>query len=248
MSEISKFEALKKKMQGVCDENSLVFRFRNNQYPLTLTIRPLNGVQEQLSLLADAEDNGYTSPDAYIVFAYKDGNLTYKTSETFTISDALFSKIKNLYKSMHAMWLQYFYRHTIERNLLSAQCLPRVADEDCDSNENESLFEGDEREGDGDTEEKNGDSSCEGERFDEEAEDGREFLRSGCTQEDADEFTSEAARLVRESGTATVAFLQRSLKIGYARAARIMDELERLGVVGTFNGAQSREIYPESGT
>ena len=37
MSEISKYEAYKKKLQGVCDENDLVFRFRCDRYPITLT-------------------------------------------------------------------------------------------------------------------------------------------------------------------------------------------------------------------
>lgn len=100
MSEISKYEEYKKKLQGICDENSLVFRFRNTEYPITLTIRPVSGFGEQLSMLEQAESN-YTSPDASIVFSYEDGVITYKMSKQFTISDALFQKIKNLFKNMH---------------------------------------------------------------------------------------------------------------------------------------------------
>ena len=37
MSEISKYEAYKKKLDGICNENDLVFRFVNNTYPITLT-------------------------------------------------------------------------------------------------------------------------------------------------------------------------------------------------------------------
>lgn len=47
--------------------------------------------------------------------------------------------------------------------------------------------------------------------------------------------------IVREN-TASTTFLQRRLKLGYARAARIMDELEELGVVGPADGAKPREI------
>lgn len=47
--------------------------------------------------------------------------------------------------------------------------------------------------------------------------------------------------IVRE-GTASTTFLQRRLKLGYARAARIMDELEQMGIVGPADGAKPREI------
>ena len=40
MSEISQYESYKKKLQGVCDENDLVFRFVRTEYPITLTISP----------------------------------------------------------------------------------------------------------------------------------------------------------------------------------------------------------------
>lgn len=102
MSEISKYEAYKKKLQGICDENNLVYRFRQDQYPITLTIKSISGVEEQMTMLEEAEDKGFTSPDAAIVFTIKDGVLTYKTHKTFTIGDALFSKIKNLFKNMHS--------------------------------------------------------------------------------------------------------------------------------------------------
>ena len=129
MSEIAKYEAYKKKLQGVCDENELVFRFKNDRYPITLTIQPVKGL-EQMSLLENSEGKDQSSPDAAMVFAYKDGVLTYKISETFTISDTLFSKIKNLYKNMHAMWLQFFNREVIEKQLLTGDNLPRASEDD----------------------------------------------------------------------------------------------------------------------
>ena len=97
MSEISKYEAYKKKLQGVCDENDLVFRFRCDRYPITLTIKPVTGLEEQLSLLENVEDKGYTSPDASIVFFFKDGSITYKTSQTFTINAVSYTHL-DVYK------------------------------------------------------------------------------------------------------------------------------------------------------
>jgi DNA segregation ATPase FtsK/SpoIIIE-like protein len=52
----------------------------------------------------------------------------------------------------------------------------------------------------------------------------------------------EAKKIIIESGKASASFLQRRLKLGYARAARILDELEAAGVVGPADGAKPREI------
>jgi DNA segregation ATPase FtsK/SpoIIIE-like protein len=54
---------------------------------------------------------------------------------------------------------------------------------------------------------------------------------------------SEAVELVRETGMASASFFQRHLKVGYARAASILDELERGGLIGPVNGAYPREIF-----
>ena len=48
--------------------------------------------------------------------------------------------------------------------------------------------------------------------------------------------------LVRETGQASVSMLQRRLKLGYARAARIMDEMEAKGIIGGFEGAKPRAV------
>ena len=40
MREISKYEAQKKKLDGLCEEHDLTYRFRHDVYPITLTIRP----------------------------------------------------------------------------------------------------------------------------------------------------------------------------------------------------------------
>ncbi|MCI6434760.1 MAG: hypothetical protein MR828_08380, partial [Clostridiales bacterium] len=45
-----------------------------------------------------------------------------------------------------------------------------------------------------------------------------------------------------ETGQASVSMLQRRLKLGYARAARIVDEMEEKGIVGPFQGSKPRAI------
>ena len=52
----------------------------------------------------------------------------------------------------------------------------------------------------------------------------------------------ESKRAIIGAGKASASFLQRKLKIGYARAARILDELEAAGVIGPADGAKPREI------
>lgn len=64
MSEISMYEAQKKKMQGLCDEHDLVYRFEKDRYPIIFTIKPVQGMDAQISMLENVEEVGYRSPDA----------------------------------------------------------------------------------------------------------------------------------------------------------------------------------------
>lgn len=65
--------------------------------------------------------------------------------------------------------------------------------------------------------------------------------------EDADDSLYEEAReLVMESGKASASFLQRRLKVGYARAARLLDMLEERKIIGPGAGAKAREVYERS--
>ena len=57
-----------------------------------------------------------------------------------------------------------------------------------------------------------------------------------------DEMLADAVEVILETGQASVSMLQRRLKLGYARAARIVDEMEEKGIVGPFKGAKPREI------
>ncbi|OGI95602.1 hypothetical protein A2917_03575 [Candidatus Nomurabacteria bacterium RIFCSPLOWO2_01_FULL_42_17] len=60
--------------------------------------------------------------------------------------------------------------------------------------------------------------------------------------EDDDELYEEARICVIEAGRASTSYLQRKLKLGYARAARLMDRLEEKGVIGPGDGAKPREV------
>lgn len=59
---------------------------------------------------------------------------------------------------------------------------------------------------------------------------------------DGDEMLPAAVDVIMETGQASVSMLQRRLKLGYARAARIVDEMEEKGIVGPFQGSKPRSI------
>ncbi len=59
---------------------------------------------------------------------------------------------------------------------------------------------------------------------------------------DSDPMLEAAIECVVENGLASTSLLQRKLKLGYARAARIMDEMEAKGVIGPFEGAKPRQV------
>ena len=59
---------------------------------------------------------------------------------------------------------------------------------------------------------------------------------------DGDEMLPAAVDVILETGQASVSMLQRRLKLGYARAARIVDEMEEKGIVGPYQGSKPRTI------
>ncbi len=63
---------------------------------------------------------------------------------------------------------------------------------------------------------------------------------------DDDDLYEDARLAVMEAGKASASYLQRKLKVGYARAARLLDMLEERGVIGPGDGAKPREVYRES--
>ncbi|HCR55463.1 TPA: DNA translocase FtsK, partial [Candidatus Saccharibacteria bacterium] len=64
--------------------------------------------------------------------------------------------------------------------------------------------------------------------------------------EGGDDMYKDALRVVVESGKASTSLLQRRLRIGYARAARIIEEMEEQGVIGAADGSRPREVLISS--
>lgn len=64
--------------------------------------------------------------------------------------------------------------------------------------------------------------------------------------EDVDELFEEAVEIVIDQGQASISMLQRRLKIGYARAARIVDQMEELNIVGPPEGSKPRKLFIQS--
>jgi S-DNA-T family DNA segregation ATPase FtsK/SpoIIIE len=61
-----------------------------------------------------------------------------------------------------------------------------------------------------------------------------------------DELFEEAAKIIVRHQQGSVSLLQRRLKVGYSRAARLIDELEAAGIVGPFDGSKAREVLVET--
>ena len=59
---------------------------------------------------------------------------------------------------------------------------------------------------------------------------------------DEDELLPAAVDVVLETGQASVSMLQRRLKLGYSRAARLVDQMEERGIVGPFEGSKPRQL------
>ena len=65
---------------------------------------------------------------------------------------------------------------------------------------------------------------------------------SGGGFSDQDELFDDAVECVVEAGQASTSYLQRKLKVGYARAARLVDEMEEQGIIGPFEGSKPRTV------
>lgn len=216
MSEISKYEAQKKKLDGLCEEHDLTYRVRKDNYPITLTVRPIQGVGEQLSLLEKTDGEDYISPDATMTWIFAEGELTSKVAGgTFTISKALRTKIESTFLKMVSFWQQYFFRDVIEKGSLRKGAMPVIDESEADDGEAEEL----------------------------EATEDAEDTGMDIPDPDGDLITA-ATLLVRMENKASVSLLQRRLNVGYSKAARVMDELEQLGVVGPYRGSEPREVLP----
>jgi S-DNA-T family DNA segregation ATPase FtsK/SpoIIIE len=63
-----------------------------------------------------------------------------------------------------------------------------------------------------------------------------------------DDRYQEAVELILTTGQASASYLQRRLKLGYARAARIIDQMEQEGLIGASEGSKPREILVDRKT
>ena len=71
---------------------------------------------------------------------------------------------------------------------------------------------------------------------------GRDDEEDDAPQNDYDELLPQAVDVIFETKQASVSMLQRRLKLGYSRAARLIDQLEEVGVVGPYEGSKPRQI------
>ena len=104
MSEISNYEAQKKKLQGLCDEHNFTFRFFKDRYPITLVITPINDVATQMDMLGNVEETGYCSQDSSMCWYFENSELK--------------TKIENILLKMISFWQQYFFRDLMENGKL----------------------------------------------------------------------------------------------------------------------------------
>lgn len=80
------------------------------------------------------------------------------------------------------------------------------------------------------------------------ATDADAFFSSVAEDEDGDDLYEEAKKIVSEAGKASTSYLQRRLRIGYSRAARLIDLLEERGVIGPADGGRPREVLGGAGS
>jgi S-DNA-T family DNA segregation ATPase FtsK/SpoIIIE len=73
-------------------------------------------------------------------------------------------------------------------------------------------------------------------------EDAAEEGREGDFDPDSDDLLDEAIRLVVQTETASVSMIQRRLRVGYTRAGRLIDMLERRGVISGYEGSKPRQV------
>ncbi|MEA4813559.1 MAG: DNA translocase FtsK [Oscillospiraceae bacterium] len=66
--------------------------------------------------------------------------------------------------------------------------------------------------------------------------------KEGAPANDCDQLFPDAVEVILDTGQASVSMLQRRLKLGYSRAARLVDQMEERGIVGPFEGSKPRQI------
>lgn len=225
MSEIDKYKDQKQKLDNLCEGHSLTARFNHENYPIQHSIRPMQGVYAQMSMLENAEDGkGYISQNACMTFYKKDAEITKQITGTFTISETLETKFKNIFKKLCDFWEQYFFRSVMETGALKKGTMPVIDEDEADDSEEEAPEE---------------------EPVDQEAGplDDNDEPGPGDSTPDED-LIEQATQLVRMENKCTTGLLQRRLRLGYSKALHLIGLLEERGVVGPFRGSAPREVLP----
>ena len=70
----------------------------------------------------------------------------------------------------------------------------------------------------------------------------KELAAEQAEDDDTDPFLMDAIQTVVETGQASTSFIQRRFKVGYARAGRIIDQMEERGVISGYQGSKPREV------
>ena len=224
MSDISKYEAQKKKLEGLCEEHDFTFRMRKEEWPITLTISPLQGMADQMSMLEEADGSDYISPNASLTWIFDDGDVTSRVEGgTFTMPKTLESKFVNIFKKMVAFWQMYFFRYLVQNQIVfRGRNMPIIDEADASDDEDEQAQP---------EEPENMEALPAGEEEGEMISVNEDLLKA-------------ATQLVRHENKATITLLQRRLQIGFAEAGRVMQKLYDEGVVGPYNGNKPREVLP----
>lgn len=219
MSEISKYEDQVKKMQGLCDEHDLCYSFKKDKYPIVFTLLSLQDADDQLSMFDDAEEQeGYCSPDARMSWVFEDGELSTRvTGGTFTISKTVRTKIESILLKMILYWQQYFFRDVIQKGSLRQGMMPVISEDEANDLP---------------------DGAMPLEEVDIEDDGGPEEIST----DDPD--IKEAIAIVRAENKATTSLLQRRMGIGFAKAARLIDALEELEIIGPYKDGEPRYVLP----
>ncbi len=70
----------------------------------------------------------------------------------------------------------------------------------------------------------------------------KELAQEQASDDETDQFLMDAIQTVVETGQASTSFIQRRFKLGYARAGRIIDQMEERGVISGYQGSKPREV------
>ena len=70
----------------------------------------------------------------------------------------------------------------------------------------------------------------------------KELAQEQASDDETDPFLMDAIQTVVETGQASTSFIQRRFKVGYARAGRIIDQMEERGIISGYQGSKPREV------